>query len=98
MYDVYHQICVDGVSHWVGFAIEGGNDDDWGELMSTPKVQELKKEMYNTFYEKTGRSAEYIASHEEDFCMGWISQAGKMRTADGRVIEVLYIYCREKSK
>lgn len=96
LYDVYHQICVDGVSHWVGFAIEGGNDDDWGELMSTPKVQALKKEMYNTFYKKTGRSAEYIASHEDDFCMGWISQAGTMRTSDGKLIEVLYIYCREK--
>lgn len=96
LYDVYHQICVDGVSHWVGFAIEGGNDDDWGELMSTPKVQALKKEMYKNFYEKTGHSAEYIASHEDDFCMGWISQAGTMRTSDGKLIEVLYIYCREK--
>ena len=98
LYDVYHQICVDGVSHWVGFAIEGGNDDDWGELMSTPKVQTLKKEMYKTFYEKTGYSAEYISSHEEDFCIGYISQAGTMRTQDGRLIEVLYIYCRETGK
>ena len=96
LYDVYHQICVDGVSHWVGFAIEGGNDDDWGELMSTPKVQALKEEMYKSFYEKTGCSAEYINSHKDDFCMGWICQAGTMRTSDGKLIEVLYIYCREK--
>ncbi len=96
LYKVYHQMCTDKVSHWVGFAIEGGIKDDWGELMSTPKVQALKKEMYKTFYEKTGHSAEYIASHEDDFCMGWISQAGTMRTSDGKLIEVLYIYCREK--
>lgn len=96
LYDVYHQICTDGKSHWVGFAIEGGADDDWGKLMSTSKVQALKNEMYKTFYEKSGYSAEYIASHEGDFCMGYISQAGTMRTRDGRLIEVLYIYCREK--
>ncbi len=96
LYDVYHQLCVDGKSHWVGFAIEGGANDDWEKLMSTSKVQALKKEMYKTFYEKTDYSAEYITSHEDDFCMGYISQAGTMRTQDGRLIEVLYIYCREK--
>ncbi len=96
LYDVYHQICTDGKSHWVGFAIEGSANDDWGKLMTTSKVQALKKEMYKTFYEKTGYSAEYITSHEDDFCMGYISQAGTMRTQDGRLIEVLYIYCREK--
>ncbi len=95
LYDVYHQICTDGKSHWVGFAIEGSVNDDWSKLMSTSKVQALKKEMYKTFYEKTGHSAEYIASHEDDFCMGYISQAGTMRTEDGKLIEVLYIYCRE---
>ena len=95
-YEVYHQICTDGVSHWVGFAILGSNDDDWNTLMSTPTVQNLKKEMYRMFYEKTGYSADYIAQHKEDFCMGWISVAGEMRTADGEVVEVLYIYCREK--
>lgn len=95
LYSVYHQLCGDGVSHWVGFAIEGGQDDDWGKLMSTPAVRELKNEMYTTFYEKTGYSEKYIASHEKDFYMGYISQAGTMRTADGKLIEVLYIYCRE---
>ena len=97
-YEVYHQICTDGISHWVGFAILGSNDDDWDELMSEPTVRNLKKEMYRMFYEKTGYSADYIAQHKEDFCMGWISVAGEMRTADGEVVEVLYIYCREKEK
>lgn len=97
-YEVYHQICTDGVSHWVGFAILGSNDDDWDELMSEPTVRNLKKEMYRMFYEKTGYSADYIAQHKEDFCMGWISVAGEMRTADGKVVEVLYIFCREKEK
>ena len=97
-YEVYHQICTDGVSHWVGFAILGSNDDNWDTLMSAPNVQNLKKEMYRTFYEKTGYSADYIAQHKEDFCMGWISVAGEMRTADGKVVEVLYIFCREKER
>ena len=98
LYNVYHQICTDGKSHWVGFAIEGSANDDWGKLMSTPKVQALKKEMYKLFYQKTGCSAEYISSHDDDFAMGWISQAGTMRTSDGKLIDVLYIYCRELSK
>ncbi|MBO5090675.1 MAG: hypothetical protein J6C27_07200 [Clostridia bacterium] len=98
LYDVYHQLCADGKSHWVGFAIEGGVNDDWGKLMSTEQVRKLKSEMYQMFYSKTGYSAEYIASHDDDFAMGLISQAGKMRTSNGKLIDVLYIYCREISR
>lgn len=98
LYKVYHQICTDQVSHWVGFAIEGSIKDDWSELLSTPTVQALKKEMYQMFYEKTGYSAQHIASHKENFSMGCISQAGTMRSENGDLIEILYVYCREYSK
>ena len=97
-YEVYHQICTDGVSHWVGFALIGSYSDDWSELMSDPQVQELRSEMLEMFYEVTGYDADYISEHRDDFCINWISVAGEMRTADGKIIEVLFIYCREKTK
>ena len=50
------------------------------------------------FYEKTGYSEEYISAHNDDFSIGYISMAGTMRTADGKLLQVMYIYCRENEK
>lgn len=88
-YVVKKKICADG-SAWVGFPMPCSLDD----MDTSEKARQLLSEMNNTFCEWTGYDYSYITSNEDKFMVNMISQAGLMRTLDGKVTQVVYRYTR----
>lgn len=93
MYTVYTQQCDDG-SLWCGHCIYA-TMDNVSEEMSTAQVQSLQNEMFAKFAAMTGHDIEYMRAHKDEYALGWISEAGTVRTSEG-LAKVLYIYCRTK--
>lgn len=91
MYKVYTQQCDDG-SPWCGYCVFG-TMDDLTEQMSTDQVRALHDEMFMKFATMTGYDMEYMEMHRDKYALGYVSEAGTVRTANG-LAKVLYIYCR----
>lgn len=84
------QVCSDG-SAWVGFAAPVA----FYEVDVMPdEVCELIPVIRKDFCEWTGISEEYMYEHPESFANYGISVAGKMRTVDGTIEDVIYVYIR----
>lgn len=92
---VYDQICSDGVSRWTGFCFLGSTLDDYEAFAQTEEFAKLSAEMYARFEEATGQTLSYMRQHRDQYALGWISIAGTCRTADGQIMSLLYVYCRE---
>lgn len=92
MYTVYKQTTDDG-KPWCGYCIYGTFEDYSGS--NTAQLQALQEEMFETFAEMTGYDLAYMQQHKDTYALGWISDAGTVRTASG-LADVLYIYCRVK--
>lgn len=92
---VYDQICSDGISHWTGFCFLGATLDDYEDFAKTEEFAKLSTEMYARFEEATGQTLSYMRQHRDQYALGWISIAETCRTADGQIMSVLYVYCRE---
>ncbi len=88
-YVITKQLCADG-SAWVGFPVPGNLDT----MDTSSRVSDLLNEMNRQFCEWTGYSMEYIQSNRDKFMVNMISVAGKMRTTDGQVLDVVYRYTR----
>lgn len=88
-YVVKKKICADG-SAWVGFPIPCSMNN----MESSVRVNNLLKEMNNTFCEWTGYDYSYITQNDDKFMVNMISEAGKMRTLDGKITDVVYRYTR----
>ena len=88
-YVVKKKICADG-SAWVGFPLPCSMDN----MESSARVSNLLKEMNNTFCEWTGYDYSYITQNDDKFMVNMISEAGKMRTLDGKITDVVYRYTR----
>lgn len=88
-YLVKKKICADG-SAWVGFPIPCSMDN----MESSTRVSKLLTEMNNTFCNWTGYDYSYISQNKDKFMVNMISEAGKMRTLDGKVTDVIYRYTR----
>lgn len=88
-YVVKKKICADG-SAWVGFPMPCSLDD----MDTSERARKLLSEMNNTFCEWTGYDYAYITANEDKFMVNMISQAGLMRTLDGKVTQVVYRYTR----
>lgn len=88
-YVVKKKICADG-SAWVGFPMPCSLDD----MDTSERARKLLSEMNSTFCEWTGYDYAYITANEDKFMVNMISQAGLMRTLDGKVTQVVYRYTR----
>lgn len=88
-YVVKKKICADG-SAWVGFPIPCSMDN----MESSTRVSKLLTEMNDTFCDWTGYDYSYITQNNDKFMVNMISEAGKMRTLDGKVTDVIYRYTR----
>lgn len=89
LYVITKQLCDDG-SAWVGFPVPG----TLYTMDTSDRVSELINEMDKMFCEWTGYDMKYMRSHKDKFMIDMISVAGKMRTTDGKVIDVVYRYTR----
>lgn len=92
-YKVLRHTCADG-SPWVGFAVLATMDTLPTEE-NTPRFEKLYDEMLAEFEKVMGMSIKKMQNNREKYYIGIISQAGTMRTKDGTLIDVLYIYCRD---
>ena len=95
MCEVYVQEAADG-SVWVGYCIYA-TMDTIGAERSKAEVQALDQEMYATFEELIGLSRSEMNDYKDelDLRIGYISEAGTVRSAHARgLVQVLYIYCR----
>ena len=92
-YTVFHQTCADG-SPWVGFAVLATMDTLPAEE-NTPRFEKLYDEMLAEFEKVMEMSIKKMQNNRDKYDIGIISQAGTMRTKDGTLIDVLYIYCRD---
>lgn len=88
-YVLKKKICADG-SAWVGFPIPCSMDN----MESSVRVSKLLKEMNNIFCEWTGYDYSYISQNDDKFMVNMVSEAGKMRTLDGKITDVVYRYTR----
>lgn len=88
-YVIKKKICTDG-SGWCGFPIPCSMDN----MDNSPKVQNLVSEMHQMFCKWYGVSFSYIMENRDKFRVNMISEAGRMRTQDGRVVDVIYRYVR----
>lgn len=88
-YVVKKKICADG-SGWCGFPVPCSMDN----MDNSQRVQKLLLEMREMFCEWYGVDYSYITSNRDKFMVNMISEAGLMRTEDGRVLNVIYRYIR----
>ncbi len=88
-YVVKKKICADG-SAWVGFPMPCSLDD----MDTSERARKLLSEMNSTFCEWTGYDYSYITANDDKFMVNMISQAGLMRTLEGKVTQVVYRYTR----
>ncbi len=95
-YVVYHQTCTDG-SPWVGFCVRA-TMDTLSEVTSTALFAKLEKQMYEEFEKATGKTCEEMSKNPDKYELGYISQAGTVRTYEGTLVDVLYIYCRSHAE
>lgn len=86
-YNIEKKICADG-SPWAGFCMPG----NLNEISLSPSQISTLQE---AFCEWSGYSVDYIENHKNQFAWPYfLSEAGKMRTTDGKVLEVTFIYIR----
>lgn len=88
-YVVKKKICADG-SGWCGFPVPCSMDN----MDNSQRVQNLLLEMREMFCEWYGVDYSYVTSNRDKFMVNMISEAGLMRTEDGRVLNVIYRYIR----
>jgi len=88
-YVVKKKICADG-SGWCGFPVPYSMDN----MDNSQRVRDLISEMHNIFCEWYGVDFLYVIANEKKFMTDMISEAGLMRTEDGRVFSVIYRYIR----
>lgn len=88
-YVVKKKICTDG-SGWCGFPVPCSMDN----MDNSQRVQNLLLEMREMFCEWYGVDYSYLTSNRDKFMVNMISEAGLMRTEDGRVLNVIYRYIR----
>lgn len=88
-YVVKKKICADG-SGWCGFPVPCSMDN----MDNSQRVQNLLLEMREMFCKWYGVDYSYITSNRDKFMVNMISEAGLMRTEDGRVVDVIYRYIR----
>lgn len=88
-YVVKKKICADG-SGWCGFPIPCSMDN----MDNSQRVQNLLLDMREMFCEWYGVDYSYVTSNRDKFMVNMISEAGLMRTEDGRVLNVIYRYIR----
>lgn len=88
-YVIKKKICDDG-SAWVGFPVPG----TLYTMDTSSRVSDLLNQMDEIFCEWTGYDMKYMRSNKDKFMIDMISVAGKMRTTDGKVIDVVYRYTR----
>ena len=88
-YVVKKKICADG-SGWCGFPVPCSMDN----MDNSQRVQNLLLEMREMFCEWYGVDYSYVTSNRDKFMVNMISEAGLMRTEDGRVVDVIYRYIR----
>ncbi len=88
-YVVKKKICADG-SGWCGFPVPCSMDN----MDNSQRVQNLLLEMREMFCEWYGVDYSYVTSNRDKFMANMISEAGLMRTEDGRVLNVIYRYIR----
>ena len=88
-YVVKKKICADG-SGWCGFPVPCSMDN----MDNSQRVQNLLLDMREMFCEWYGVDYSYVTSNRDKFMVNMISEAGLMRTEDGRVLNVIYRYIR----
>ena len=88
-YVVKKKICADG-SGWCGFPIPCSMDN----MDNSQRVQNLLLDMREMFCEWYDVDYSYVTSNRDKFMVNMISEAGLMRTEDGRVLNVVYRYIR----
>lgn len=88
-YVVKKKICADG-SGWCGFPVPCSMDN----IDNSPRVQNLMTDMRTMFCDWYGIDYSYITSNSDKFMVNMISEAGLMRTKDGKVVDVIYRYIR----
>ena len=88
-YVIKKKLCTDG-SPWVGFVVPGSLDT----MDTSSRVTKLLNEMNQQFSDWSEYSLEYMRENKDKFYINMISQAGMMRTKDGRVLGVVYRYTR----
>ncbi|MGN0492246.1 MAG: hypothetical protein ACI4F7_01250 [Acutalibacteraceae bacterium] len=88
-YVITKKICDDG-SAWVGFPVPGNLDT----MDTSYRVSQLLNQMDQMFCEWTGYSMEYMRSNKDKFLIDMVSVAGKVRTKDGQVLDIVYRYTR----
>ncbi len=88
-YVVTRKICADG-SPWVGFAVPCSMDN----MEKSERVYKLVDEVERQLSEWTGHTIEYMKKDKKHFDINMIGEAGKCRTKDGKVLDVIYRYSR----
>ncbi len=88
-YVIKKKICADG-SGWCGFPVPCSMDN----MDNSQRVQNLLLEMRQMFCEWYGIDYSYVTANSDKFMTNMISEAGLMRTEDGRVLDVIYRYIR----
>lgn len=88
-YVVKKKLCSDG-SAWCGFAVPCSMDN----MDNSQRVQDLKKEMRQTFCDWYGVDYIYVVTNQDKFEINMICELGVVRTEDGRVLSAIYHYMR----
>ncbi|MDD6312482.1 MAG: hypothetical protein PUB08_03285, partial [Firmicutes bacterium] len=84
-YVVKKKICDDG-SGWCGFPVPCSMDN----MDNSQRVQNLLAQMRTMFCDWYGIDYSYLVANSDKFMVNCISEAGLMRTEDGRVLDVIY--------
>ena len=93
MYTVYEDICTDG-SPWIGFCIYGSTFEEYEAFAATNEFYALYLEMLTRFEAATGHTLSYMREHPDQYATPYLSFAGKTRTSDGQIRNVIFVYCR----
>lgn len=83
------KICADG-SGWCGFPVPCSMEN----MDYSPRVMALLKEIRTMFCEWYKVDYSYVAANPDKYMTYMISEAGLMRTEDGKILDVVYHYFR----